>query len=62
MIGILFSSGNDFLTNVLLFLLVATALVFSIMLHEIAHGYVAHLNGDDTAKVRGRLTDRKSVV
>jgi Zn-dependent protease len=31
-------------------------LVISIILHEISHGYVAHLNGDDTAKRAGRLT------
>ncbi len=34
-------------------LLVAGA---SIVLHEVAHGYVALLNGDPTAKARGRLT------
>ena len=32
------------------------AIFFAIVLHEIAHGYVAHLNGDDTAKVNGRLS------
>lgn len=32
------------------------ALYFAIVLHEIAHGYVAHLNGDDTARINGRLT------
>lgn len=31
-------------------------LLFSIMIHEIAHGYVAYLRGDDTAKRAGRLT------
>ncbi len=29
---------------------------FSIILHEVCHGYVAYLNGDDTAKMMGRLT------
>lgn len=28
----------------------------AIVLHEIGHGYVAHLNGDDTAMVNGRLS------
>jgi Zn-dependent protease len=28
----------------------------SIILHEVSHGYVAHLFGDDTAKRAGRLT------
>jgi len=31
-------------------------LLFSVILHEIAHGYVAYLYGDNTAKIRGRLT------
>jgi Zn-dependent protease len=32
------------------------ALIPAIILHELAHGYVAHLLGDDTAKRAGRLT------
>lgn len=31
-------------------------LIFSIVLHEVAHGYVAYRFGDDTAKNSGRLT------
>jgi Zn-dependent protease len=31
-------------------------LIFSIILHEIAHGYVAYRNGDPTAKQLGRLS------
>ncbi len=31
-------------------------LIFSIVIHEIAHGYVAFLWGDNTAKNQGRLT------
>lgn len=31
-------------------------LIFSVMLHEIAHGFVAFLAGDDTARKEGRLT------
>lgn len=31
-------------------------LIFSIVIHEVAHGYVAHLFGDDTALRVGRLT------
>lgn len=30
--------------------------LFAIILHEVSHGYVAHLLGDDTAKNAGRLT------
>lgn len=37
----------------LLFLLL---LIPAIVLHELSHGYVAHLLGDDTAKNAGRLT------
>ena len=31
-------------------------LIYSIILHEIAHGYVAYREGDNTAKWAGRLT------
>lgn len=31
-------------------------LIFSAVIHEVAHGFVAYLRGDDTAKVAGRLT------
>ncbi|MBI5179428.1 MAG: site-2 protease family protein [Nitrospinae bacterium] len=34
----------------------AIPLVLAIVLHEIAHGYVAYLKGDDTAKMMGRLS------
>ncbi len=43
----------DKLVVALAFILVAT---FSIVAHEVSHGYVAKLNGDFTAKERGRLT------
>jgi Zn-dependent protease len=36
--------------------LMAVVLLFSIIVHEVAHGYVALLNGDPTAKLSGRLT------
>lgn len=31
-------------------------ILFSMTLHEVMHGYVAYLLGDDTAKLQGRLT------
>ncbi|MCL2390699.1 MAG: site-2 protease family protein [Endomicrobia bacterium] len=31
-------------------------LVFSVIVHEVAHAYVANLRGDDTAKMAGRIT------
>src|SRR5690348_261657 len=34
----------------------ALPLIFAITLHEVAHGYVAYLFGDHTARLSGRLT------
>ncbi len=36
--------------------LMVVVLLFSVIVHEVAHGYVALLNGDPTAKVSGRIT------
>lgn len=36
--------------------LIIIILVYSIILHEVAHGYVAYRLGDPTAKYEGRLT------
>ncbi len=38
------------------FAFLACAVIISIVLHEIAHGYAALWNGDPTAKISGRLT------
>ncbi|MDD5449408.1 MAG: site-2 protease family protein [Candidatus Omnitrophica bacterium] len=43
-------------SNPVLFLLLAVILLYSIILHEIAHGWIARLFGDDTAYLSGRLT------
>ncbi|MCK9266598.1 site-2 protease family protein [bacterium] len=37
-------------------ILILFIVFFSIILHEFSHGYIAYLNGDDTAKNMGRLT------
>jgi Zn-dependent protease len=37
-------------------LLVGPVLLYSVIFHEMAHGYVAFLNGDPTALLAGRLT------
>lgn len=37
-------------------LMIAIVVVVSLVLHEIAHGYVALWNGDYTAKINGRLS------
>lgn len=34
----------------------AAVFIFSVMIHEMAHGYVALKNGDPTAKIMGRIT------
>lgn len=39
-----------------IFFFVAVLLIYSIILHEVAHGWAAHLFGDDTAMRFGRLT------
>ncbi len=36
--------------------LMVVVLLFSIIVHEVAHGYLALLNGDPTAKLSGRIT------
>ena len=46
-------SPQDKFIIIVAFLLSA---MVAIILHEVAHGYVAKLNGDDTAKMMGRLS------
>ncbi len=43
-------------SNPVLFVILAGLLLYSVILHEVAHGWVAHLFGDDTARHYGRLT------
>lgn len=43
-------------SDIVQFLIAAVAILLAIILHELAHGYVALWNGDATAKVYGRLT------
>ncbi len=38
------------------YIILAVVFLAAIILHEVAHGYVAYLFGDDTAKRAGRLT------
>ncbi len=37
-------------------LLMIAPMLFAITIHEFAHGYVAYLMGDDTARLLGRLS------
>jgi Zn-dependent protease len=39
-----------------LFIVLAVLLLYSVIAHEIAHGWIAYLFGDETAKRYGRLT------
>lgn len=49
LISLLFSNPG-------LFFILAILLLYSVIAHEVAHGWVAHLFGDDTASRYGRLT------
>jgi len=49
LISLLFSHPDQFLV-------LAVLLLYSIIAHEVAHGWVAYLWGDDTARRYGRLT------
>jgi len=42
--------------DILILLIYIIAFGIAVILHEIAHGYVANIFGDDTAKVAGRLS------
>jgi len=42
--------------NILIFAIALIVLIYSAILHEIAHGYVAERLGDPTARLLGRLT------
>ncbi len=47
---------NLLLNDPLTFVLLAIPLLYSIIIHELAHGWVAYRMGDPTAKDAGRLT------
>jgi Zn-dependent protease len=42
--------------NAPLFIFSTIAFIFSVIIHEVSHGYAAYLQGDNTAKFAGRLT------
>jgi Zn-dependent protease len=44
------------LNEVIIYAFIAVTALISLTFHEVAHGYSAHLLGDDTAKNAGRLT------
>lgn len=43
-------------SNPAMFIILVAILLYSVILHEVAHGWVAHLFGDDTAIHYGRIT------
>jgi len=43
-------------TNIIFLIFQLAVLIFSVMIHEISHGYVAEYLGDPTARDAGRLT------
>jgi len=47
---------NLLVKDPLTFVLLAIPLLYSIIIHELAHGWVAYFMGDSTAKYQGRLT------
>ena len=49
LISLLFSNPG-------LFIILAILLLYSVIAHEVAHGWVAYLFGDDTAMRSGRLS------
>lgn len=54
--NILLSGTGSLAVNLIIFLLVAAALIISLSFHEFAHAYIADKLGDSTAKQMGRLT------
>lgn len=50
------STGFVMAAGIIDWLLMAVAVLIAIILHELAHGYVALWNGDPTAKFSGRLS------
>ncbi len=42
--------------NINLIIIQIISLLFAVTVHEVAHGYVAYIMGDNTAKLAGRLT------
>jgi Zn-dependent protease len=55
LISILLGSG-DIKTKLIFLAIYLIAIVISLSLHEWAHAYAAHKNGDDTALMMGRMT------
>lgn len=44
------------IATIIKYVLIAIPIVFAVTLHEVAHGWIAKVNGDDTAASLGRLS------
>lgn len=55
LISILLGSG-DIVTKLTYLAIYLIAIIFSLSIHEWGHAYAAHKNGDDTARMMGRMT------
>lgn len=51
-----FTSGYSWQMMIIILLAYLISIVVAIVSHEYAHAFVAHKNGDDTAKIMGRMT------
>ena len=51
-----YQSGGDLTMTIVSVLFSIIIILFSLSLHETAHGYIAYRLGDPTAKNMGRLT------
>ncbi|MBR2861542.1 MAG: site-2 protease family protein [Clostridia bacterium] len=56
LLDILFDGTENLMANVLALLVVIPCLLFSLSVHEYAHGFAAYKQGDGFAKLSGRLT------
>ena len=56
LINILFSNNLNADQAVIIFIISLVVFMFSLAMHEFAHGFAAHKMGDDTPKLAGRLT------
>ncbi|MBN1774901.1 MAG: site-2 protease family protein [Clostridiales bacterium] len=56
MISMLFQSNISIEEKLMLGAMIVVVLIYSLSIHELMHGYSAYLLGDDTAKLKGRLT------
>ena len=56
MINQIIGSGMNIQDMFITIVTMLGAMIIALSMHELAHGYVAYLNGDMTAKMQGRLT------